>query len=174
MTMIRKLLPPLLGLLGLSLGAGAGYFLRPAPDATAKHQDQPQAESAHEDPAHAVAGSKAAHGSDAGAVKDYAKLANQFIIPVLVNGNVSALMVLSLSLEVTAGATADVDAAEPKLRDAFLQVLFDHANSGGFDGSYTDTANLVVLRTALLEAAKPVLGEKVTDVLITDILRRDG
>ena len=111
---------------------------------------------------------------DAGAVKDYAKLANQFIIPVLVNGNVSALMVLSLSLEVTAGATADVDAAEPKLRDAFLQVLFDHANSGGFDGSYTDAANLVGLRAALLEAAKPVLGNRVSDVLITDILRRDG
>ena len=174
MAMIRNVLPLILGLLGLSLGAGAGYFLRPAPDATAEHQDQPQTESAHQDPAHAVADPNSAHGSDAGAVKDYAKLANQFIIPVLDNGKVSALMVLSLSLEVTAGATPDVDTAEPKLRDAFLQVLFDHANSGGFSGLYTDAANLVGLRAALLEAAKHVLGDKVTDVLITDILRRDG
>ena len=83
-------------------------------------------------------------------------------------------MVLQLSLEVTAGATADVDAAEPKLRDVFLQVLFDHANSGGFDGAYTDAANLITLRTALLEAAKSVLNDTVSDVLITDILRRDG
>jgi hypothetical protein len=55
-----------------------------------------------------------------------------------------------------------------------LQVLFDHANSGGFDGAYTDAANLITLRTALLEAAKSVLNDTVSDVLITDILRRDG
>ena len=160
MAMIRKVLPLILGLLGLGLGAGAGYFLRPISDkAVAPAQE---------------AAASAEHGSDAAALKDYAKLANQFIIPVLDNGKVSALMVLSLSLEVSAGTTPDVDAAEPKLRDAFLQVLFDHANSGGFSGPYTDAANLVGLRAALLEAAKHVLGDKVTDVLITDILRRDG
>ena len=164
MAMIRKVLPLILGLLGLGLGAGAGYFLRPTPDT-------PPDETAA--PAHEAAPS-AKHGSDTAALKDYAKLANQFIIPVLENGKVSALMVLSLSLEVSAGTTPDVDAAEPKLRDAFLQVLFDHANSGGFSGPYTDAANLVGLRAALLEAAKHVLGDKVTDVLITDILRRDG
>lgn len=164
--MIRKLFPILLGLLGLLIGAGAGYFLRPSHDAA------PSAQGTAPD---ATQGSgPSMQASDTAAVKDYAKMANQFIIPVLVNGKVSALMVLSLSLEVSAGATPDVDSAEPKLRDAFLQVLFDHANSGGFNGSYTDTANLVILRIALLEVAKSVLGDKVTDVLITDILRRDG
>jgi len=158
--MIRKGLPLVLGLLGLGVGAGAGYLLRPTPDAI--HAPTPDATPS------------ANHGSDTGALQEYAKLANPFIIPVLVQGKVSALMVLSLSLEVTLSTTPEVDAAEPKLRDAFLQVLFDHANSGGFDGSYTDAANLVGLRAALLEAAKPVLGNKVSDVLITDILRRDG
>lgn len=167
--MIRKLLPLLLGLFGLCLGAGAGYFLRPTADVPAL--DAPNHEAAA--PAHEAAPS-AKHGSDVAPLKDYAKLANQFIIPVLVNSKVSALMILSLSLEVSADATSNVDAAEPKLRDVFLQVLFAHANSGGFDGSYTDAANLVVLRAALLEAAKSVLDEKVTDVLITDIIRRDG
>ena len=152
--MIRKILPLLLGVLGLCLGAGAGYVLRPAMTDHASASAPPQE-------------------TETATLKDYAKLANQFIVPVLVQGKVSALMVLSLSLEVQAGTTSDVDAAEPKLRDAFLQVLFDHANSGGFGGSYTDAANLVALRTALLEAAKSVLGDKVTDVLITDILRRD-
>lgn len=153
--MARKLLPLVLGLLGLCLGAGAGYFLRALPDA--------------ENPTPVAAPASAPE-----TLKDYAKLANPFVIPVLVKGHVSSIMVLQLSLEVTAGATADVDAAEPKLRDVFLQVLFDHANSGGFDGAYTDAANLITLRTALLEAAKSVLNDTVSDVLITDILRRDG
>lgn len=155
--MKRKNFPFVLGLLGLCLGAGAGFFLRQSPG-NPPQKTLPLAQ----------------HGPDSAALKDYAKLSNQFIIPVLSNGKVSALMVLSISLEVSAGATSDVDAAEPKLRDAFLQVLFDHANSGGFDGSYTDAANLVVVRASLLEAAKSVLGDKVSDVLITDILRRDG
>ena len=157
--MIRKRLPLFLGLFGLSLGAAGGFVLRPAQD--------PSAATGTNSPA-------TEQSSDLTTPKDYAKLANQFIIPVLAQGKVSALMVLSLSLEVRSGTTAQVNAAEPKLRDAFLQVLFDHANSGGFSGSYTDAATLIPLRTALLEVAKSVLGDKVTDVLITDILRRDG
>jgi hypothetical protein len=54
-----------------------------------------------------------------------------------------------------------------------LQVLFDHANSGGFNGSFTDGANLVLLREALLETALRIFGTDVTDVLIVDIVRQD-
>ncbi len=153
--MIRKILPFALGLLGLCLGAGAGYVARPVSyDHASESAIKPE--------------------DDAHTLKDYAKLANPFIVPIMAQGKVSALMVLSLSLEVRAGMTSDVDTAEPKLRDAFLQVMFDHASAGGFSGSYTDATNLIPLRTALLEAAKSVLGDKVTDVLITDILRRDA
>ena len=101
-------------------------------------------------------------------------MSNQFIVPVMQNGKVAAMVILSLSLAVTTGTSPEVYNAEPKLRDVFLQVMFDHANSGGFSGSYTDGSNLVLLRSALLEAAKSVLGEKVSDVLITDIVRQDS
>ena len=67
-----------------------------------------------------------------------------------------------------------VYAREPKLRDALLQVLFDHANSGGFRGSFTDGANMILLRKALLEAAQSHVGEIVTGVLISDIARQDS
>jgi flagellar FliL protein len=53
-------------------------------------------------------------------------------------------------------------------------VLFDHANSGGFNGSFTDGANLVLLRKALLEAAQRVIGPNVLDALISDIARQDS
>ena len=151
--MIRKLLPILLGLLGLGLGIGAGVFLRPAVDGHAVVEPEPL------DPALAP---------------DYIKLANQFIVPVMVKGKVGAMVILSLSLEVASGSTEQVYKLEPKLRDQFLQVMFDHANSGGFSGSYTDGANLLLLRKALLESAKGVLKEQVSDVLIIDIVRQDS
>ena len=151
--MIRKLLPLLLGLLGLGLGITGGIFLRPAAEEHAVVAEAPP------DPALAP---------------DYVKLANQFIVPVMVKGKVGAMVILSLSLEVATGATQEVYKVEPKLRDQFLQVMFDHANSGGFSGSYTDGANLLLLRKALLESAKGVLKEKVSDVLIIDIVRQDS
>lgn len=154
--MMGKILPVLLAIIGLLIGGGVGYFLRPAPD-----------------PATQAAAAKPA-APDPALVPEYAKLSNQFIVPVVQKGKVTAMVILSLSLEVTTGSTPDVYNAEPKLRDTFLQVMFDHANAGGFSGSYTDGSNLVLLRSALLEAAKAVLGEKVSDVLITDIVRQDS
>ena len=153
MGLIKKLLPVLLGLVGLGIGIGAGIFLRPASEEHAMVEEEPL------DPALAP---------------EYAKLANQFIVPVMTKGKVSAMVILSLSLEVANGTTQEVYKIEPKLRDVFLQVMFDHANAGGFSGSYTDGANLLLLRKALLEAVMGVLKETVTDVLIIDIVRQDS
>lgn len=150
--MKKLLIPALLGLIGLGAGVGAGVFLRPAPDTDT-------AEMTEAEPA---------------VPPEYVKLNNQFVIPVVEDGAVSALVVLALSLEVKTGGTEAVFAAEPKLRDVFLQVLFDHANAGGFKGSFTDASNLVVLRQALKEAAMQVLGDAVKDVLIVDIARQDS
>lgn len=104
----------------------------------------------------------------------YVKLSNQFIVPVVEEGRVASMVILSLTLEVAQGSTEAVFAIEPKVRDALLQVLFDHANAGGFRGSFTDGANLIVLRRALLEAARKAAGDRVRDVLIADIARQDS
>lgn len=149
--MMKKLFPLLLGLIGLGVGIGAGVFLRHAPD---EHTEMAKAEPM--------------------VPPEYVKLNNQFVVPVVEDGQVAALVVVSLSLEVTVGSTETVFAREPKLRDVFLQVLFDHANAGGFRGSFTDGSNLVVLRQALKEVAIQVLGDMVTDVLIVDIARQDS
>ena len=151
--MKKLILPLILGLIGLGAGVGTGVFLRPTPDAEAAAE---MAEAEPEVPS------------------EYVKLNNQFVIPVVEGGDVSALVVISLSLEVTTDSTEAVFATEPKLRDVFLQVLFDHANAGGFKGSFTDASNLVVLRQALKEVAMQVLGDAVKDVLIVDIARQDS
>ena len=169
--MLRKILPILLALVGLGGGAGAGLFLRPAPEA-ADHVAVTEGEAANADE-HAEDGA-AEEGEPEEGAPEYVKMNNQFVVPVVDEGRVAAMVVLSLSLEVEAGNTEAVYQREPKLRDAFLQVLFDHANVGGFSGSFTDGSNLVVLRTSLKESAALVLGTVVSDVLITDIARQDG
>jgi len=173
---MRKLIPVILALIGLGAGGAAGYFLRPPP--------QPASETgaATSEPAKPEPEGMAAHGAEGShaeadgenATAEYVKLNNQFVVPVIKKGQVTALVVLSISLEVTVGSTEKVYAAEPKIRDALLQVLFDHANAGGFDGAFTDTANMEDLRRALLEAAQTVLGEIVSRVLILDIVRQDS
>jgi len=175
--MIRKLIPVLLALLGLGAGVGAGFALRPAGDAPPAegHGEEAPAD-AHASGGHG-AEAPAEAGHDAGAEEgapEYVKLNNQFVVPVLEGGRVVSMVILSLNLEVGAGQSEAIYAREPKLRDAFLQVLFDHANAGGFRGSFTDGSNLVILRRALLEKARTVAGEAVLDVLISDIARQDA
>jgi flagellar protein FliL len=176
---MKKLVPLILALLGCAIGAGAGYFLRPVADNAADaHADAPaegdHAADAGKDTAATSDGHAAEDGAGGEHQPEYVKLNNQFVVPVVEDGAVTAMVILSLSLEVAPGTTETVYAREPKLRDVFLQVLFDHANSGGFRGSFTDGANLVVLRQALLEIARRTLGEMVTDVLIVDIARQDS
>lgn len=174
--MLRKLFPVILALAGLGGGAGAGFFLRPSPAAdehAAEAAEHAKAD-AHGEAA-AEEGAAGGHeGEPDGGAPEYVKMNNQFVVPVVESGHVAAMVVLSLSLEVEPGNTEAVYQREPKLRDVFLQVLFDHANTGGFSGSFTDGSNLVVLRTSLKEAAALVLGTEIRDVLITDIARQDS
>lgn len=161
---MSKIVPVLLALMGLVVGGGAGFFLRPPAEPVmteAGSEGQKPVAGAEDEADHAVP-------------REYVKLNNQFVIPVLDGGRVISLVILSLSLEIEPGSSQDVYAREPKLRDVFLQVLFDHANAGGFQGSFTDGSNLVLLRKALFEAAGGVLGKTVKDILISDIARQDS
>lgn len=163
---MRKLiLPLLLALLGIGAGATAGYVLRPAPPAPAETDASAGAEA----PAAPAEGTE-----DGAASSEFVKLNNQFIVPDVEDGAIVSLVVLSLSLEVVLGGTEAVYAAEPKLRDTLLQVLFDHANAGGFRGDFTSAGQMEDLRRALLEAARRILGPTVKAVLISDIARQDN
>lgn len=168
--MIKKLLPIVLLMIGTGAGVGAGIFMRPPPlDPEAQNGGQGIDESealekrdAKKDP------------NTPPPNKEYVKLNNQFVVPIVKEAKVQALVVIALSVEVPEGMQDLVFQKEPKLRDAFLQVLFDHANVGGFDGSFTDANVMAVLRNALKETAQKILGaDKASDVLIIEIARQD-
>ena len=167
---MRKLLPLLLALVGLGSGVGAGLALRPDHEASVEMSPcGPTGDSGDHDLA---VGAQSDAGKDT--PPEFVKLNNQFIVPVVDKGAVAALVILSMSLEVKSGTTEKVFAMEPKLRDLFLQVLFDHANAGGFDGNFTASGNMEVLRNGLVEVARKLLGAAVENVLIENIVRQDA
>ena len=159
---MKKLLPLIFLAVGAGAGVGAGAFLRPVPEPTETVDAEQPAKS-----------SDTAHKTEDLTDREYVKMNNQFVVPVLQDGSVHALVVMSLSLEVPAGQKDAIYSHEPKLRDSFLQVLFDHANVGGFDGAFTDANNLAVIRGALREVAIKDMGDQISDVLIVEIARQD-
>jgi len=152
--MFRKILPVLLALFGLIAGLGAGLLFRPHP------------EMVEIDTSNKEGGSDANHAQDTQETSmegtnpafEYVKLNNQFVIPNLEEGRVTSMVVLTLSLETKQGVRESIYAREPKLRDAFLQVLFDHANTGGFQGNFTSSSSMTALRRALLVKGGHKLG----------------
>lgn len=165
-----KILPILLAVIGIGAGVGAGLTLRPDPVETADAHDCP--EMGGKEMAMATDEDKKPDKEDA-SDREYVKLNNQFVVPVVADDLVDALVVMSLSIEVSPGQVETVYSREPKLRDAFLQVLFDHANIGGFHGEFTNANNMDVLRAALTQTAQQVIGDGVSGILITDIARQD-
>ncbi|WP_146347517.1 flagellar basal body-associated FliL family protein [Falsiphaeobacter marinintestinus] len=162
--MLSKLLPLLFLTLGIGAGVGAGIFLSPPPEENADSDHEPDQ---HQQKTH----SKDGHDDKGGT--EFIKLHSQFVVPIIRHDEVSALVVMSLSLEAQPGLSEVFYAREPKLRDVFLQTLFDHANMGGFDGAFTSASALDPLRGALRDVARKELGDDVINVLITDLARQN-
>jgi flagellar protein FliL len=157
---MRRLLPILLALLGLAAGLGAGFLLRPpAPEPVAEAPGGilPPPNLSAPPPGTEVL-----------------RLPNQFLIPLIGEGRVRAMVVVSVALEVLPGHGIDLPRHEARLRSIFLQLLFDYANLGGFDGVFTSGEQLLTLRRTLSEAARQELGDKVHDILITELLRQES
>ena len=179
--MLRLVLPLILLLVGVAGGVAAGRMLAPAQEAS---DAPPESDGAAGDAAGAdgadgagATGPEPAPGESlagASGLTEFVRLNNQFVVPLVRQGSVRSVVVMSLTLEVAAGQNSAVFDREPRLRDAFLQVMFAHANAGGFDGTFTEASAMTPLREALGEAARGILGPVLRDVLIVDITRQDA
>ncbi len=177
--MLRILIPFVFLLAGLGGGVAAGLMLGGGDASDGVDEAALEAEAS---PAEAEEGDDDAEAAEEteenapgpNADREYVRLNNQFIVPIVRHGTVRSMAVLSLTVEVAPGQNEAVYQREPRLRDAFLRVLFAHANAGGFDGSFTASEAMLPLREALREAAVGVLGEIASDVLIVDIVRQDA
>ena len=164
---MKKLLPLVMLLIGTGAGVGAGIFLRPEPTEVA---DAEQTKEEKEEPKKPV-DKKDETGIEG---KQYIKLKNQFVIPIVADDRIASMVVMTLSVEVPEGRGQAVYDIEPKIRDVFLRVLFDFATVGRFNGAFASNENLDVVRNGLQEAAVKEFGaDLISDVLIFEIARQD-
>jgi len=179
---MKLLLPVLLAVIGLVGGAAAGWFLKPAPPpepevcldaggAALPPEACPKPEAAADEAAQGEPTPEAE--GDPTDKSEFVKLERQFIVPVMADQKVAAMAIVGLSVEVAPGHVEDVLSREPRVRDALLRVLFDHAYSGGFNGDFTAEYVLRDLRRNLLTATCKVAGPNVRDVLVEEIMRQD-
>lgn len=171
---MKKLLPIILVVLGIGGGIGAGMALRPAPEAPEEAAEAcvPTDEAACPEIVEPVLNVADEEIFDPETANEFAKIPKQFVIPIVKQDRVRALVVMSITVEVDAGSTDVIFEREPKLRDGFLQVMFEHANTGGFDGAFTTGESMRDLRGALRQAARRSAGEIVHDVLITELVKQ--
>jgi hypothetical protein len=118
-------------------------------------------------------GASAGGDGEAGADREYVKIGRQIIIPVVNKGETQALMLFDLAVGVPSSMTERIYATEPRLRDAFLRVLFEMSYTGAFSGTYTDERVVEELRGKLRAAARRLVGDAVGEVLILDIMRQE-
>jgi flagellar protein FliL len=173
----KVLLPLLIALLGLGAGVGAGLALKPAPTEDADAHIAEPCPKDSEAPCELAEGMvepmalapKKPEGELA-----YVPIEKPFVVPVFQGEKVVAMVVVTLSVEVGADAAQTVETVLPRMRDSFLKVMFRHANSGGFDGSFTSGQPMQDLKSALVVAARAILPEApLGEILITDIARQD-
>ncbi len=98
----------------------------------------------------------------------------QFFVPLMRNGDMGAVMILTLTIETPGADLKAMEQQEHRLRDALLRELLIHANTGGFDGNFTSEARLAPLRERLQKAAQASTDLTVKAVLIEDIARQAG
>lgn len=172
---MKKIVPLLMLLVGAGAGVGAGVYLRPEPEPIAPEE----AAAATEAETHATDETEETteHKKDDGLPidgKEYIKLSNQFVVPIVEAERISSMVVMTLSVETKEGQGQLVFDIEPKIRDVFLRVLFDHATIGGFSGAFLNNENLDAVRTSLKDAARQNFGsDLISDILIFEIARQD-
>lgn len=197
---MKKLIPMLIPVVALAGGVAAGDMLRPAPggaghaaaDAPAESHGEAEtadhakgghaAEEPSDHAAPAPAGDHAAaadhgggHGSEGPVpAEGWFTFPSQFFVPLMRNGDMGAVMILTLTIETPGAELAAMEQQEHRLRDALLRELLIHANTGGFDGNFTSEARLAPLRQRLQKAAQTSTDLTVKAVLIEDIARQAG
>lgn len=179
---MKKILMMVLPLLAFLGGAVGGDMLHgnaskageePKEGAETPKSAGETAEAKSEDAGEKPAESADPEAADKSNSADWFHFPDQFFVPILRNGTTSAVMVLSLTLEMPSAARTSVEAQEHRLRDALLNALMIQSNTGGFDGNFTSASSLESLKAALLAAARKAGGSEITGVLIEDIAKQE-
>lgn len=188
---MKKILTLLIPLIALGGGIAAGEMLRPKKDGaevaatdladigegTADAENHAGTTQDTAEAGHGTAASSG-HGENTGQSEADASgpgwftFPTQFFVPLMRNGDMGAMIIVTLSLETQAAQIEAMNQQQHRLRDALLRELMIHANTGGFDGNFTTEPAQRVLRERLLKAIHSATDLPVDAVLIEGIARQ--
>jgi hypothetical protein len=166
--MLKKIMPLLALIFGLAGGGAAAIFLAPPPD------DQPMSQNEATTPDAQSETSSDDLQDGASDSFEIVKLPSQFVVPVIMDNRVRAMVILTVALEVEVGQGDRVRALEPKLRDEFLAELFSLAALDGFKDEMISRKTLELVKRALSVRSSEVLDLQNVNVLVTDMARQDA
>lgn len=119
-------------------------------------------------------GKKSEYGDGGGADEiSYLKFKRQFVVPVMQDGTIQALVIMNFNLVLDDHAPDNVFSYEPKLRDALTRELLGLSNAGIFGENLTSAASYETMREKLLTASRAVVKEGISDILILDVARQE-
>ncbi|MEL6687540.1 MAG: hypothetical protein AAFP97_07950 [Pseudomonadota bacterium] len=135
-------------------------------------------------PAAAPASGGDAYGAEASAkdasatpektdTSDYMRFKRQFVVPVMRDQAVEALVLLNIGLDIEESKRDEIFKKEPRFRDSFIRELLQLSNDGYFNEEMTSPDTYEVVRETLLRSARTVQEKGVNDVLILDFSRQD-
>ncbi|SHH64215.1 flagellar basal body-associated FliL family protein [Marivita hallyeonensis] len=168
--MLKKILPLISLLIGLGGGVGAAMVLAPDKQDDTHHEEQ-SADAEHEDSEHEQEAES--DGEPAPGSAEIVKLPNQFVIPVIVHNRVRSMLILAVAIEIDPAQADTVRSLEPKMRDIFLEELFNLAALDGFKDDLITKKTLDLVRSTLTARARALLQTDDVSVLITDMARQD-
>ncbi|MGJ8560755.1 MAG: hypothetical protein ACSHX3_11005 [Litorimonas sp.] len=113
-------------------------------------------------------------GDTYGGETDFIKFNRQFVVPVLKDNAVDALVLINLALEVPANKRDEMFRLEPRFRDGFIRELLQLSDDGYFDQELTSSDTYEILRETLSRAANDISDGGVNKILILDLSRQDN
>ncbi len=119
---------------------------------------------------------KGGHGDKSdGPVKEvsFYKFSREFVVPIIRESRVDALVILNISLEVEGDTAQKLFTLDPKLRDNIMSTLIVLSNEPDLFDNMTQVENYERIRGEVLKNLRNVIPEGINNVLILDFAKQD-
>ncbi len=113
------------------------------------------------------------HSAASGDANIYFKFTREFIVPLMKEGQVDALIIININLEADPSLSQTLFSLEPKLRDNIMTTLIGLSNDGVTFETMTDVDSYETLRSTILMNLQTVVATGVENVLILDMAKQD-
>lgn len=102
----------------------------------------------------------------------YFEFRREFIVPVLSDGRVDALVIININLEVEPSLSEKLFNMEPKLRDNIMTSLVGLSSESYIFKNITDVQNYETIRSVVLANLRAEVASEIRNVLIMDVAKQ--